>query len=67
MILVIAFGPEVGALRQYFTLPDWLMIALVIISAVLTLVALLSYVPGTYKQFHERKLKKLHESNEEKQ
>ena len=26
MILVIAFGPEVGALRAYFTLPDPVMI-----------------------------------------
>ena len=29
MVLVIAFGPEIGALRTLFVLPDWLMIALV--------------------------------------
>ena len=58
MILVIAFGPEVGALRAYFTLPDSVMIALVIIAALLTFAALLSYVPNTMQQFKEKKLKK---------
>lgn len=55
MVLVIAFGPEIGALRALFVLPDWLMIALVILAAVLTFVALLSYAPPTYKQFKEKK------------
>ena len=55
MVLVIAFGPEIGALRTLFVLPDWLMIALVILAAVLTFVALLSYAPPTYKQFQEKK------------
>ena len=58
MILVIAFGPEVGALRAYFMLPDPVMIALVIIAALLTFAALLSYVPNTMQQFKEKKLKK---------
>ena len=57
MVLVIAFGPEIGALRTLFVLPDWLMIALVILAAVLTFVALLSYAPPTYKQFQEKKAK----------
>ena len=55
MVLVIAFGPEIGALRTLFVLPDCLMIALVILAAVLTFVALLSYAPPTYKQFKEKK------------
>lgn len=55
MVLVIAFGPEIGALRAYFTLPAPVMIALVIIAAVLTFVALLSYIPPTLKQFKEKK------------
>lgn len=55
MVLVIAFGPEIGALRTLFVLPDWLMIALVILAAVLTFIALLSYAPPTYKQFQEKK------------
>lgn len=58
MVLVIAFGPEIGALRAWFTLPSPVMIALVIISAVLTFVALLSYAPATYKQFKEKYAKK---------
>lgn len=55
MVLVIAFGPEIGALSSVFTLPAPLMIALVILAAVLTFVALLSYAPPTYKQFKEKK------------
>lgn len=58
MVLVIAFGPEIGALRTWFTLPSPVMIALVIISAVLTFVALLSYIPDTYKQFKNKNAKK---------
>lgn len=58
MVLVIAFGPEIGALRTWFTLPSPVMIALVIISAVLTFVALLSYIPDTYKQFKDKHAKK---------
>lgn len=58
MVVVIAFGPEIGALRAWFTLPSPVMIALVIISAVLTFVALLSYAPNTYKQFKEKNAKK---------
>lgn len=58
MVLVIAFGPEIGALRTWFTLPSPVMIALVIISAVLTFVALLSYVPNTYKQFKDKHAKR---------
>lgn len=55
MVLVIAFGPEIGALRTLFVLPDWLMIGLVILAAALTFIALLSYAPPTYKQFKEKK------------
>ncbi len=54
MILVIAFGPEVGVFRAVFTLPNILMMILVIISAILTLVAFASYIPGTFRQFKER-------------
>ncbi len=54
MILVIAFGPEVGVFRTVFTLPNILMMILVVISAILTLVAFASYIPGTFRQFKER-------------
>ena len=61
MVLVVAFGPEIGALRHVFTLPTPVMIALVILAAVLTFVALLSYAPPTFKQFKERKAKQENE------
>ena len=57
MIIIIAFGPEVGAVTMYkpeLVLPDILTIILVIISAILTIVAFLSYMPATFKQFKER-------------
>lgn len=57
MVIVLAFGPEIGALRNWFTLPTPVMIVLVIISALLTFVALLSYLPSTFRQFKERKHK----------
>lgn len=53
MILIICFGPEVGAFRDAFTLPDILMIILVVISAILTLVAFASYMPGLKVQLKE--------------
>ncbi len=57
MVVVLAFGPEIGALCEWFTLPTPVMIVLVIISALLTFVALLSYLPSTFRQFKERKHK----------
>lgn len=66
MILVVGFGPEVGALRNIFTLPDTLMIVLVIISAILTFVALLSYIPGTLTQFKKKKQNEEQAQKEEK-
>ena len=61
MLIIIGFGPEIGAFRNYWTLPDPLLMALVIISAVLTLVAFASYMPATYRQFKEK-----HQSKQEK-
>lgn len=54
MLVIICFGPEVGAFRAVFTLPDIVMMVLVVISAILTLVAFASYMPATYAQFKER-------------
>lgn len=54
MIVIIAFGPDIGLVKA-FVLPNWLMIALVSISVVLTLVAFCSYLPGVFKQVKERK------------
>lgn len=55
MVVVFAFGPEVGAFRSWFELPDSVMIMLVGLSAALTVAALLGYVPATLRQFRERK------------
>lgn len=55
MILVVAFGPEVGLLREaLFTIPSTLMMILVVVSAILTLVAFVSYIPDTLRQFKEK-------------
>lgn len=54
MIFIVAFGPEIGVFKDFFTIPNVLMMILVVISAILTLVAFASYMPGTYKQFKER-------------
>ncbi|MBO5860019.1 MAG: CDP-alcohol phosphatidyltransferase family protein [Clostridia bacterium] len=54
MIIIIAFGPDIGLVKA-FVLPDWFMIILVCISAVLTLVAFCSYLPDTFRQVKERK------------
>ena len=63
MILIIGFGPEVGAFRNLFTLPDVLAGILVVISAVLCVVAFLSYMPETFRQFKERFSKKQNNSS----
>lgn len=51
MILLIAFAPEFGAFRDIWEINATLLIILVAVSAILTFVAFLSYVPGTIKQF----------------
>lgn len=58
MIVVICFGPEIGALRTFFTLPNPVMIGLVVISAILTLVAFASYMPALRVQVKEHFEKK---------
>lgn len=53
MVLIIAFGPEVGAISSInaaYTLPEIVMFGLVIIALVLTFVAFFSYIPGAVKQ-----------------
>lgn len=55
MVLVVAFGPEVGAFRDIlFTLPETVMKILVVISVILTFVAFAFYLPETFRQFRER-------------
>ena len=61
MLLIIAFGPEVGAfsnrpgaIANIFTLPDAVMMVLVVISVIMTFVAFFSYMPETSRQVKER-------------
>ena len=57
MIVIIAFGPDIGLFKA-FVLPNWLMIVLVCISVLLTLVAFGSYIPDVIRQIKERKASK---------
>ena len=53
MLLIIAFGPEVGAISSInsaYTLPEIVMYVLVVIAVILTFVAFVSYLPGAVKQ-----------------
>lgn len=61
MILIMAFGPEVGAFSsganaivELYTLPDAVMMVLVVIAVIMTFGAFMSYMPETYRQFKER-------------
>ena len=54
MVFIMAFGPEVGAFRSAWTLPDNVMMILVVIAVVLTFIAFFSYIPDVYRQCAER-------------
>lgn len=54
MLFMFAFAPDVGALNSIWTIPPTLLVVLVAISAVLTIVAFTSYLPGVYRQFKEK-------------
>lgn len=58
MILIVAFGPEIGLLKSVFEIPNVVMMILVVISAILTIVAFISYIPDTIRQFKEKFSKK---------
>ncbi len=56
MIIIVAFGPEIGVFREsLFQLPPAVMMILVTVSAILTVVAFFSYMPETFRQFKEKK------------
>ena len=58
MVVIVGFGPEVGAFRDLFTLPDMVMKVLVVVAVILTFVAFAFYLPGTFRQFKEKFSKK---------
>lgn len=56
MISIMFFGPGIGITGIYY--PDVVMIVLISISAILTLIAFCSYIPGVKQQLREKKEKK---------
>ncbi len=58
MVVLFLFGPEVGVFSNFFTLPSVACIVLVVISAILTLVAFVSYIPDVVRQCKEKFSKK---------
>lgn len=61
MAVIMAFGPNFGAFTNLGVkpMPDSLIMVLVVIAALSTLVALLSYVPGFFKELKEKKTKEI--------
>ncbi len=60
MVVIIGFGPEIGAVSMYYpqlVIPETLMFILVIIAVVLTFIAFFSYLPGALKQIKENSQK----------
>ncbi len=55
MFLIIAFGPQYGAFSNFFEFNDITVMVLVLISAILTIVAFISYIPGTIKELKKAK------------
>ena len=50
MIVIVMFGPDVGFLSKYWVLPDKVMLVLVVVSAVMTVIAFIGYLPDAAKQ-----------------
>lgn len=60
MVVIIGFGPEIGAISMYYpqyTLPETVMFVLVVIAVILTFIAFFSYLPGAIKQIIENSKK----------
>lgn len=60
MVVIIGFGPEIGAISMYYpeyTIPEALMFVLVIVAVVLTFIAFFSYLPSALKQIKDNSRK----------
>ena len=55
MVIIIAVGPEVGALNSIlnFELPNVITGIIVVLCAIMTIAAFASYMPETFRQFKE--------------
>lgn len=61
MIVIIGFGPEVGAVSRTYpnlALPETVVFVLVVIAVILTFVAFISYLPSSIKQILNNAKKK---------
>ncbi len=57
MVIMFLFGPEVGVIAQRVpaaVLPEWACVALVSVSALLAIIAFISYMPDTHRQVQAR-------------
>jgi len=57
MLVIIAFGPEIGVVPKsfpVFTAPEMMIMVLVVLCAILSVLAFFSYLPGVYHQAKER-------------
>ena len=60
MVVIIGFGPEIGAVSMYYpqyTIPETIMFILVVVAVVLTFIAFFSYLPSALKQLKENSKK----------
>lgn len=65
MLLIIGFAPKFGAFSSKIpslVLPETVMMVLVVICAILTTIALISYLPETFRQFKEKAAEKQSEN-----
>ena len=58
MIVIVAFGPDIGIFAEKFALPPQVMLVLVGISIIFTIIAFCSYLPDVLRQIKERKANK---------
>ena len=61
MVVIIGFGPEIGAISIYYpqyTIPETVMFILVVVAVILTFIAFFSYLPSAIKQIKENSKKK---------
>ena len=60
MVVIIGFGPEIGAISSYYpqyAIPETVMFILVVVAVILTFVAFFSYLPSAIKQIKENSKK----------
>ncbi|MBR5246964.1 MAG: CDP-alcohol phosphatidyltransferase family protein [Clostridia bacterium] len=60
MVVIIGFGPEIGAISIYYpqyTIPETVMFILVVVAVILTFIAFFSYLPSAFKQMKENSKK----------